>query len=467
MDGVSWEDKNMKRKLLAIAIAACFSMGSTHAIAQEKLTVWWVKGFYKSEDVAMLNAMKKFEQQTGVQIELSQYSITDMITKAVSALDAGAPPDLVHSDIFDFQVYGKWAFEDRLEDLSDIVEPIKDRFIPTALNATYVMNGATHKKGYYGLPIKQHSLHMHYWVDMLEKAGFKEADVPKTWNEFWGFWCDKVQPAYRKATSSRVYSVGMPMGVDSSDSFYTFLTYLDAYNVKLIDDDGKLLVDDPKVREGIATALKDYVSLYQRGCVPPSSISWKDTDNNVGFNTRNLILTPNPSTSIATKWIDDLNNPALTAEQHAQAKKNYYELIRTIPFPTKPDGSAMVHRAAVKAINVFKQAKNKARAKELAAFLVQEENLTPLIEGTLGRWFPVTKAGQERPFWQEDPHKKSVYNQYKSGTVPFEVVKNYKFATLNNENVWAKAMNRVVNDKISAEQATDEMIVRIKQVAGP
>jgi multiple sugar transport system substrate-binding protein len=79
----------------------------------------------------------------------------------------------------------------------------------------------------------------------------------------------------------------------------------------------------------------------------------------------------------------------------------------------------------------------------------------------------VTKAGQERAFWQEDPHKKSVYNQYKSGTVPFEVVKNYKFATLNNENVWAKAMNRVINDKVSAEQATDEMIARIKEVAGP
>ena len=40
----------------------------------------------------------------------------------------------------------------------------------------------------------------------------------------------------------------MPMGVDSSDSFYSFLTFMDAYNVKLVDDNGKLLVDDPKVQ---------------------------------------------------------------------------------------------------------------------------------------------------------------------------------------------------------------------------
>jgi multiple sugar transport system substrate-binding protein len=28
------------------------------------------------------------------------------------------------------------------------------------------------------------------------------------------------------------------MGVDSSDSFYSFLTFMDAYNVKLVDDNG-------------------------------------------------------------------------------------------------------------------------------------------------------------------------------------------------------------------------------------
>ena len=42
--------------------------------AQEKLTVWWVKGFYKSEDDALFEAIKKFEAKTGVKVELSQYA---------------------------------------------------------------------------------------------------------------------------------------------------------------------------------------------------------------------------------------------------------------------------------------------------------------------------------------------------------------------------------------------------------
>jgi hypothetical protein len=31
--------------------------------------------------------------------------------------------------------------------------------------------------------------------------------------------------------------------------------------------------------------------------------------------------------------------------------------------------------------------------------------------------------------------------------------------------VWAKAMSRVVDDNVSVERATDELIARIKQVA--
>ena len=106
------------------------------------------------------------------------------------------------------------------------------------------------------------------------------------------------------------------------------------------------------------------------------------------------------------------------------------------------------------------------KAKEFVTFMMQEENLTPYVEGSLGRWFPVMKAAQERPFWTADRHRKSVHDQYANGTVTFEFAKNYRFTILNNENVWAKAMNRVVNEKVSVEQAVDEMIARIKAVAG-
>jgi len=61
------------------------------AFAQEKLTVWWVKGFYKAEDDALFAAIRKFEEKNkNIKIDLSLYPIQDMIPKTVAALDSGS-----------------------------------------------------------------------------------------------------------------------------------------------------------------------------------------------------------------------------------------------------------------------------------------------------------------------------------------------------------------------------------------
>ena len=298
-----------------------------------KLTVWWVKGFYKSEDDALFEAIRKFEAKTGVKVDLSQYAVQDMIPKTVSALDAGTPPDVAYADVYDFQVAGKWAFDGKLEDISGIIEPMKARFTPNTVETTFLYNDKTKKKAYYAFPLKQQTMHIQYWADLLQNAGYKDSDIPKTWKEYWAFWCDKAQVDLRKKTGKRDYGIGMPMGVDSSDSFYSFLTFMDAYNVKLVDDDGKLLVDDPKVRQGLIGALTDYTTPHLKGCTPPSSTSWKDPDNNVAFHNKTTIMTHNATISIAAKWLDDANNEALPAAERAQAKKNYEEFVRTAGFP--------------------------------------------------------------------------------------------------------------------------------------
>jgi multiple sugar transport system substrate-binding protein len=453
-------------RIAAALVAAGALAAAMPVAAQEKLTVWWVKGFYKSEDDALFEAIKKFEAKTGVKVDLSQYPVQDMIPKTVAALDAGTPPDVAYADVYDFQVTGKWAYDGKLEDISDIINPVKDKFLKNTVETTYLYNDKTKKKAYYAFPLKQQTMHIQYWKSMLGEAGFKESDIPPSWKAYWDFWCDKVQPAHRSKTGKRTYAVGEPMGVDSSDSFYSFLTFADAYNVKMVADDGKLLVDDPKVKAALVSALKDYTDIRVRGCTPPSSTSWKDPDNNVAFHNQTILLTHNATISIAAKWLDDANNATLTAEQRATAKKNYDENIATAGFPKKPDGSPMIYRAAVKTGVIFEGGKNKKRAREFVQFLLQDENLQPYVEGSLGRWYPVTKSGTQSAFWQADPHRKAVYNQFTAGTTPFEFTKNYKFTILNNENVWAKAMSRVVNDKWTPEKAVDEMIARIKQVAG-
>ena len=457
----------MKLKLVVTAaIMATSLLAAGQASAQQKLTVWWQKGFYKSEDDALFAAIKKFEEKNkNIKIDLSLYAPQEIIPKSVAALDANNPPDVAYGDVYDFQVTAKWAFENKLEDVSSIINPLRNNFEPAALSTTFLYNNTTQSRAYYAYPIKQQTMHIQYWKDMLSDAGFKESDIPKDWNGYWDFWCTKVQDGYRKKTGSRGFGTGFPMGVDSSDSFFSFLTFMDAHNVKLVNDSGKLLVDDPAVRSGLIKALTDYTSVYSKGCTPPSATAWKDPDNNVAFHNKTIVMTHNATISIAAKWLDDSNNATLTAEQRAAAKKNYTELIATAAFPNKPDGSKMIYRSAVKTGVIFKDAKNKADAKKFVAFMLDEANLTPYVEGALGRWFPVTKKAQQSPFWKADPHRLSVYNQYMNGTTPFEFTKNYRFTVLNNENVWAKAMNRVLSEKVPVDKAVDEMIARIKTVA--
>ena len=454
------------RSLITSALVAAGVLAAGQAFAQEKLTVWWGKGYYKSEDDALYSAIKKFEaKHPKIKVDLSLYAPQEAIPKTVAALDSGSPPDVAYGDVYDFQVTAKWAYEGRLEDVSSIIDPMRAKFEAAALATTFLYNDQTKSRAYYAFPIKQQTMHIQYWKDMLADAGFTEKDIPTDWKGYWNFWCDKVQTGYRAKSGTRAFGTGFPMGVDSSDSFFSFLTFMDAYNVKLVSDSGKVLVDDPAVRQGLINAVTDYTSVYVKGCTPPSSTSWKDPDNNVAFHNKTIAMTHNATISIAAKWLDDSTNATLTEAQRATAKKNYTELIATSGFPTKPDGTKMTYRAAVKTGVIFKESKNKAAAKLFVAFLLEDANLTPYVEGSLGRWFPVTKAAQQSAFWKSDPHRIAVYNQFMAGTTPFEFTKNYKFTVLNNENVWAKAMNRVLNEKVPVDKAVDEMIARIKVVA--
>jgi multiple sugar transport system substrate-binding protein len=452
-------------KWMVSAVAGAAVLASAPAWAQQKVTVWWEKGFYKAEDDALFAMIKKFEDKTKIKVDLSFYGTQEIIPKSVAALEANNPPDVAFGNVFDFQATGKWAFEGKLEDITSVIDPIRSRFEPRALSTTFLFNGAEQKRAYYAFPVRQQTMHIQYWKDMLAEAGFKESDIPTTWKAYWDFWCDKVQPAYRQKTGTRAFGTGFPMGVDSSDAFFSFLTFMDGYNVKVVSDSGKLLVDDPAVRKGLIDAMNDYTAVYAKGCTPPSSTAWKDPDNNNAFHNKTTVLTHNATISIAAKWLDDSNNQSLTEAQRATAKKNYTELIATAGFPTKPDGTKFTYRAAVKTGVVFKDAKNKDAAKKFVSFLLEDANLTPYVEGSLGRWYPVTKVGQASKFWTSDPHRLIVHNQFQAGTMPFEFTKNFRFTQLNMENVWAKAMNRILSEKWTTERAVDEMIGRIKTVA--
>ena len=100
-------------------------------------------------------------------------------------------------------------------------------FAPNTLETTlFLLNDVTKQRGYYGFPLKQQSMDVQIWQDMLEQAGFKQSDIPTKWEDYWGsFWCDKVQPASARPPASASTPSGCRWASDRLTRFQSFFTF--------------------------------------------------------------------------------------------------------------------------------------------------------------------------------------------------------------------------------------------------
>ncbi|HLT01773.1 MAG TPA: extracellular solute-binding protein [Geminicoccaceae bacterium] len=444
-------------RLARAALAATFLTAvSTQAFAQD-LVIWWNKSYYPEEDQKFEEIVAQFEKDKGVDVELSFFANEDAPVKALAALTAGNPPDLAFGFLFDLQHTSRWAYEGQLEDVSDVIEPMKDRFQEVALESVYLLNGQTGERSYYAFPTQQQTEHIHVWKSLLDEAGLSVDDIPKTWDDFWSWFCETAQPAVREATGDRrKYGIAQPMSTGASDTIFAFMMFMNAFNGRFLDEEGNVVVDQPENREAVIQALESYTMPMREGCNPPGSVNWQDGDNNVNFLNQVAIMTANPSMSIP-------------ASQYTDNPENYNENIVSLEWPDKNDGSPIVYMTAIKTAVIFSDAKNKEGAKDFMRFLYEPENIGPYLEGSLGRWFPVMPELQNTAYWTEtdDPHRQIHWRQYMERPQnPFPFVYNHRFIQVMTENAIGKAVGRMVLEDWSAEDAADELIARVKEVVG-
>jgi multiple sugar transport system substrate-binding protein len=341
------ETSPMKCKtLLTAALVGAGLIAAGPVAAQEKLTVWWVKGFYKAEDDALFEAIKKFEAKNkGVKIELSQYPIQDMIPKTVAALDSGSPPDVAYADSYDFQVTAKWAYDGKLEDISSVIDPLRAKFEPRALSTTFLLNNTNADARLLRLP-GQAADHAHPVLEgHAGRRGLQGKRHPEGLEGLLGLLvlqgADRLPPEDRQPRLRHRQPDGRGL--------HRLVLLVPDLHGRLQRQAGQRLGQAagrrPGGAQGLINAMTDYTAVYAKGCTPPSSTSWKDPDNNVAFHNKTTVMTHNATISIAAKWLDDMNNATLTAGPACLAKKNYTELIATAGFPNKPDGSKMTYRA--------------------------------------------------------------------------------------------------------------------------
>src|SRR4051795_4841962 len=191
------------------------------------LVVWWDEGFAPAEDDAVREMMAAFEKKTGKTVELSFLSGEALWKKLPAAVAAGQPPDFAFTGAD--SIWPPMALEGRLTELSAALGPLADLIDPDALAWLTLPNWRTGRDGLYGLPMTRTTTHVHVWKSLLEQAGLSLADIPKEWGPFWSFWCDRVQPAVRKATGRNdIFGIGVAMSAKEYETEIGLRQFADA-----------------------------------------------------------------------------------------------------------------------------------------------------------------------------------------------------------------------------------------------
>jgi multiple sugar transport system substrate-binding protein len=413
--------------------------------------VWWEEGFYPQADEAVAEIVAAFEHETGKDAELVLLKPEEALEKTQAAVDAGQPPDFLFGLVADNGL-DQWAYEGRLVDLADALGPLVSMFDADALGTATLLNGRTGKRALYSLPMGRATNHVHVWTSLLERAGFTLADIPKEWAPFWSFWCDRVQPAVRKATGrDDIWGVGLPMSVEAGDTHVQYTQFQYAYDAHWVSPDGRIRVDDPAVRANLIKAMEAYTAVYLTGCVPPDAIHWVNRDNNDSFVAQTVVMTLNSSLSIPNAI-------------EASRPDDYRENTATIERPNDADDQPLAIYGNLYRGAVFQTERPTALGKEFVRFLVEDGWLAHYLDFAGDQLLPPMTKLLEQPFWLDasDPHRMA--SAIQTLTRPHHYDGGIAADQLSKDRTWRKAVHRVAAEGWTPEQAVDEAIDRIQQL---
>lgn len=425
-----------------------------NSVPKSELNIWWEQGYNLEEDEAIRNIVEDWHSETGNQVELSFFSTNELIAKVKRAVEGGNPPDLMMSPKADRILYPQLAWANKLEDVTDIIEPIKDDYPENVLKAIAYVNSSQEKRSYYAVPIDRFTIFIFYWQDLLASVGLNARDIPQDWDGFWQFW-QQAQTKLKTEGHVDLYALGLPLAENTSttDTYYLFEQILEAYDVSLFDRQGKLEIERPQVRRRIIQCLNWYARLYQQGYIPPDAVQWTNISNNSNLLNRQVLMTANSTFSI----------PATVARD----KEIYFNQLGIVEFPHKPSGAAMNYLISIRQAVVFNDSPDKSVAKDFLSYFIQPQITVEYLKASGNRTKPVRISVWSDSFWQQttDPYLAAATKVLNSNSTRlFSTVAHPAYSQVLAENVWGKALTRVTAEKVQPEQAADEAIARIKEI---
>ena len=450
---------SMSRRTVIRASLSAVSVGTLArpfiANAAASIAVVWAgQGFIPEEDVAFRKTVADYEKASGNKIEFSIMPFMALNQKAISALTSGEVPDLIIHGAPE-TILPQNAWDDKLVDVSDVVEEYKSLLSETALLASSFYNSVTKRRSFYLAPVKQACAPFHIWGDLVTKAGFKLADAPKTWDAFWEFF-KPVQTELRAKGMRKIYGTGLQITtVGPNDGNNLFAHFLIANGGQdIVTKDGKLHTDDPKVREAAIRSITFMTNLYKDGFVPPEALTWNDADDNNAYHEKQFVM--------------DFDGTLSTELAMIKNRKAYYEEMVVMGLPNRNDGTPMPAVVGAGGGFIPKGAKNVAVAKDFMKYFMRPEVINENLKGGLGRWVPVISSiVKEDPWWLDpsDPHRSPYVHEAPLGpTLPTYNGFNPAWGQVSAEQLWGQAHADVIKNGITPQAAVDKAFRRAEAI---
>jgi multiple sugar transport system substrate-binding protein len=441
--------RSVLRNSLGVAAAGALARPFVANAQAKTATVWWIQGFAQEEDIAFKKLVADYEKASGNTIDYSIIPYAPMRQKIVSAITSGVVPDLFQNS--PNEIIALWAWDNKLVDVTDVVDTQREEYSETALLSAYCYNGTTKKRSFYGVPYLTAALPNHVWRPLVEKAGYKMEDIPKTWDAYYDFF-KEVQKKLRAQGTRNVYGLGFQVTTNGNDPNNTFNYFLIAYGGQgLVTKDGKLHLDDPKVKKAVIKALTYPTTAYKEGFVPPSAINWNDADDNNAFHAKTIVM--------------DLDGTISTEVAIIKNKQDYDDIV-TMGLALSNDGKPVPSQVTYGCGLVPQGAKNVAVAKDFLKYLIKPKVDNEYLKVGLGRSIPAMPSiVKNDPWWFEDPHRKAYVEQGLLGpTVPEFWVFNPAYAQVRNEHVWGVAWADIMKNGMTPEAAADKAFKRVEEI---